>query len=635
MSRRRFSRRSSFWENYWPYILAGSAGLVVGVVEWFIGGRHICSDCIGRVLLGILLFGIFYLVIFVLFTLSFGFIFDEDASSTIWYFIGGLALAYIVIGIFGGNGKENVSLEENTSPAPEILGDVYVCSGCGKEYIDQFPYTAPWEEYPTEVTFHEIIEVGETYRNGSIGRATPVAMFQRVTGNLASRDDVDFFSFTLDVPGRVDFCFSYDGSSGGYTYLWEGVVYGTDGTTALNSENVPIKEGEEVHFGTGESDLEPGTYYLKISVASGGNPLMSGYSDTDYHITFRPKCKEHTSVTQFLTAAPTCSKEGKLTTICNMCDEQISTESLEPLDHIWSTWKTVEKISLSSFLGERSRICALCGETETSSLLFHLLDGAPKTDPEAVTVTETWTEHGTASCVSEGFAKTVCSVCGNVEVERKEATGHTYGEWVTIRAATCLSEGQRSHTCTACGYVETETLDCIPHAYGEAVYISGSILDAPIVSQEICTECGYVNTVESGWFWWIRPAIIILAAAGISAFLIGAKNSLLTPEKKVIKSIFVSGAVEGLIITILTMVMSFRVDEGDNPFLFLLVLPMCLVVIVVTTILLCKITGTDVNNRIIFTIVVRFVISLGASVIIFSCFGGSNEDSGVHWTCLR
>lgn len=402
---------------------------------------------------------------------------------------------------------------ENGSQAQETEGDVYVCGGCGKEYINQFPYTSPWVEYPTELPAHEIVDMEETSYNDAIDGATPVVMFQRVTGNLSSRDDKDFYRFTIDVAGSVRFYFSFDGSSHGYTYLWDGTVYGIDGTTVLNSGVIPIKEGEEVTFGTGESDLEPGTYYLMISVASGGNPFMNGYSDTDYHITFRPKCTEHTSLTQTLTAAPTCFQAGELITVCNMCGEQISVEVLESLDHIWSIWKLVEESFFSSIWGNYSRVCALCGEEEIDTLLLHFLDGGPKTDPDAVTVIETRTELGTASCASEVGVKTVCSVCGNVEVESKEATEHTYGEWVTSHVSTCSVAGQRRRVCAACGHVETETLEQVPHTFGKSVPVSGSILNAPIVSQKTCMECGYVSTVEIGWSRWILPAIVVLSIA--------------------------------------------------------------------------------------------------------------------------
>jgi len=423
-----------------------------------------------------------------------------------WVVVGAVVIV-VAWFFFHGDGK-------NTPPTPEVLEEVYVCNGCGKEYIGSFPYTPPWAECPTEFPAHEIVDVEETYRNGSISGATPVAAFQRVTGNLSSREDKDFYSFTMDVPGKMYFNFTYDGSRRGYTYLWEGTIYGPDGKTGLKAGGIPSKDGEETTFGV--SDLEPGTYYLKISAASGGNPLLNGYSDADYHITFLTSCAQHTCVTQVLTQAPTCSQAGELTAVCDVCSTLVSTEVLAPLEHIWSKWRTVKEISLSSPLGECSRICALCGDVETDALLLHLLDKSPQTDSNGSPTTDSQV----TSCVSANFGETLCPVCGSVTVENMGAVEHTYGEWVTDRPATCSVEGQRSRVCTACGNVETEPLACLPHSYGETVQMRGSIWDAPIVSRQTCTECGYVNVVESGWSRWVLPVIVAAGAAAAAAALV-------------------------------------------------------------------------------------------------------------------
>lgn len=455
-------------------------------------------------------------------------------KASILPYIGGCVLSVVVVTAaclyFGKVSRES------TPSTPEIPGDVYICSGCGKEYINQFPYTSPWEGYPTEfpptyikfvdieggISYDgsiEVVNIGrETSNNGSIDGATPVNMYQYVTGNLSSRDDVDFYRFTVDVSGGVGFLISVDGNSGGYTHLWDVVIYGTDDVTELWAWSGSIEDNKQAIMGI--SNLEPGKYYLKISFATDGNTFVNGYADSDYHICFLPACAEHTNVTTVLTATPTCSQTGELMTKCNTCDLIVSKETLEPLDHIWSKWKPVEENFISSIWGSYSRVCALCGEEETSTLWFHFLDEKPKLDPDAVTVTETWTEFGTASCASEGLVTTKCSVCGNVEVEREEATGHTYGEWMTSHVSTCSVEGKRSRICTICGYVETETLDCIPHVYGEKMRVSGSILNAPIVSQEICTECGHVNIVESGWSRWVLPAITILGVFTTAGLLL-------------------------------------------------------------------------------------------------------------------
>lgn len=297
--------------------------------------------------------------------------------------------------------------KEDTSYPAGILDNLYVCNGCGKEYVNQFPYLSPWAGYPTVLPSRDIVNVEETASNDSISEAMPVDMFQRVTGNLSSRDDMDFYRFTIDQTGNVSFYFSFDGSTG-YTYLWDAAIYGTDGVTVLRSGSIPIQQGLEVDFDMGEVSFAPGTYYLEILAASGWNPFI-GYADTNYHITFRPQCTEHLSVTPILTAEPTCFHTGELTTVCDRCDEVISTESLDPINHIWSTWKLEEENVLSPILGNYSRVCALCGEKETDTLLFHFIDTHPKATRNAVTITR-----------DEEVVKSVCSVCGNVEVKSTE-----------------------------------------------------------------------------------------------------------------------------------------------------------------------------------------------------------------------
>ena len=197
--------------------------------------------------------------------------------SSIWSYIGPYFLGVAIVLVIAAGVRLFLG-RADTSSQPEVPGEVFLCRGCGKAYVNPFPYVSPWAGYPTEPSIPKITDIKETSRNGSISRATPVSMFQRVTGNLSSRDDKDFYSFTVDTPGDVTFLFSHDGSRGGYIYLWAGTIYGTDRKTKLKALSIPSEDGKETDFGV--SDLEPGTYYLEISAVSGSNPLLNGYSDT-------------------------------------------------------------------------------------------------------------------------------------------------------------------------------------------------------------------------------------------------------------------------------------------------------------------------------------------------------------------
>ncbi len=63
------------------------------------------------------------------------------------------------------------------------------------------------------------------------------------------------------------------------------------------------------------------------------------------------------------------------------------------------------------------------------------------------------------TCESDGFAYTVCTVCGTVVSEQVlPALPHAWNGWVTDRAPSGEEEGHRSHTCLMCGKTEEETM---------------------------------------------------------------------------------------------------------------------------------------------------------------------------------
>lgn len=56
-----------------------------------------------------------------------------------------------------------------------------------------------------------------------------------------------------------------------------------------------------------------------------------------------------------------------------------------------------------------------------------------------------------ASCIDEGQIKSICSVCGEVKIERIPLTNHVITNVIIIRP-TCIREGYTSHICGKCGY---------------------------------------------------------------------------------------------------------------------------------------------------------------------------------------
>lgn len=264
--------------------------------------------------------------------------------------------AYRTVGVNTGKGEtwldRRIVKEEQTDPDQSDNTD-----------SDEVDAELDWtvlEDYETYMEQSAQV-VDESEKNGSIKKATEVSLFSTVVGNLASKQDVDCFSFTVAVKTDMKFHFSHQAD---VTHIhWDACIYGTDGDTVLNDGYIVSEETSEF----GVSDLEPGTYYLKISNASGINPSKFSFSDAQYTITFIPHCVEHLNCTPYIQTRPTCTESGEMIYVCDDCRETVSQEKLEPLGHNWGKW-AVRKEAKWNQIGERIRICSVCKETESESI---------------------------------------------------------------------------------------------------------------------------------------------------------------------------------------------------------------------------------------------------------------------------
>lgn len=64
-----------------------------------------------------------------------------------------------------------------------------------------------------------------------------------------------------------------------------------------------------------------------------------------------------------------------------------------------------------------------------------------------------------ASCENYGCTHFVCSVCGdNYDKDVKNALGHTWGEWETVKEATASAAGEKQSICSRCNKTRSETI---------------------------------------------------------------------------------------------------------------------------------------------------------------------------------
>ena len=95
-----------------------------------------------------------------------------------------------------------------------------------------------------------------------------------------------------------------------------------------------------------------------------------------------------------------------------------------------------------------------------------------------------YTENVVApTCVEKGYTAYSCQECDYVYLDKEiNAKGHSFGDWVVIKAATETEEGIQEKTCLVCGTTEQKTIVSLNHThkYNTTQYVAPT-----------CEEVGY------------------------------------------------------------------------------------------------------------------------------------------------
>lgn len=164
-------------------------------------------------------------------------------------------------------------------------------------------------------------------------------------------------------------------------------------------------------------------------------------------------------------------------THCSECGTEITPSIIvDKLSHDYGDWTTTIEADCTH-KGQEKHVCHECGDTEYRDVDIKPHTSTPYTDLEA-------------DCTHEGhIGGTYCSVC-HTELTPYTVvakTAHNYGEWETIQNPTCISQGQAKRVCSVCGHEDYKYLDmiehtpvpgtavastCISHGYTEGLYCS-------------------------------------------------------------------------------------------------------------------------------------------------------------------
>ena len=172
---------------------------------------------------------------------------------------------------------------------------------------------------------------------------------------------------------------------------------------------------------------------------------------------------------QETTVDPTCEERGYTAQVCSRCGISNVLSYTDALGHNWDEWIT-DTAPTCTEAGTAHRECLRCDAEESKVL------AATGHSHEGVVTPPT--------CTTRGYTTYTCTGCGDSYVSNYvPATGHAYGEWVTVKEATCVQEGESRRECANCGLAQTKNLGLGDHGYSS------------VVTQPTCTEAGFTTHI--------------------------------------------------------------------------------------------------------------------------------------------
>lgn len=173
---------------------------------------------------------------------------------------------------------------------------------------------------------------------------------------------------------------------------------------------------------------------------------VCGYKSTSGGTSGGTTTCKHTSTTEKVGMASTCTTAGYKIVECNSCKAEVSRTPLPLAQHTLST-RTVA--STCTTQGYTETYCTVCGYVSSKTL-------SPLSAHAYTNVVVP------ATCLSKGYNGLKCSVCGQLEIVANfETIPHTpASEWITVIEPTVETSGVKELRCTVCQtVVETGVIE--------------------------------------------------------------------------------------------------------------------------------------------------------------------------------
>ncbi len=103
-----------------------------------------------------------------------------------------------------------------------------------------------------------------------------------------------------------------------------------------------------------------------------------------------------------------------------------------------------------------------------------------------------WTVTRKADCTQTGIKTRICSLCGKTETQTIAKKSHAYDSGAVTKSATCNNAGEKTYTCTVCGATKTETIPATGHTIVKDRAVQPTDTEPGLTEGSHCSVCGKV-----------------------------------------------------------------------------------------------------------------------------------------------
>ena len=298
-----------------------------------------------------------------------------------------------------------------------MLNPKFNCVGIGHVYLDGCHY---WVE---EFAYRTSVNTTETTANDSEQTMSLSVPKSKVTGLKVAFDKT---SYSLRT-----------GESTEVKLTAKLTVFGSD-TIVTDLPAISVNDPSIATYSNGKI----------TGVAEGSTTLTAslyGLTAADMPTINVYRCEHHWDQGEIITEA-TCTEEGEKKFTCSICGDE-KTEKVSATGHQHTEIRNKKEATCKETGYSGDTWCKDCGKKILSG------QAIAKTENHSWDAGKVTTK---ATCTEEGEKTFTCTICGNTDTKKVNATGHSYGAYKVVKEPTNKRKGLKSKTCSVCGKIVYE-----------------------------------------------------------------------------------------------------------------------------------------------------------------------------------